>query len=225
MGLAGAGAATWASGLVAPDPRPYLDAQSRGRFAQVAGSVSGDPPRPGGLAVPLDGVSVLLMPHSAALETELRLVRDRYRQTSRAYLEAAEQIEGLRRAYESSLQGQGGGLLVRGEVSDAEGKFRFTQVPAGAWLVLAWLSEHHRIAGRHLPAQDAGTFVGNVERTGYTAVTYWLLRIDLEPGAEKAVRLTERGAWLTAIREDRREPPPRSSAPGPRRDRRQDTTR
>ena len=226
LGIEGAsGPAALGSGMVAPDPRPYLEAQAGARVAQVTGTATTDSRRPGEPAVPLDGVSVMLMPYSPALETELQLVRERYRQSSRSYIEAAGRIDGLRQAYETSLQSRGGGLLARGEVSDGAGAFRFTEVPAGSWLVLAWQTQRHQLEGRRLPGQDTGNFVGNVERSGYTAVTYWLFRLDLQPGAVRALQLSERTAWLTAVKEDQREPPKSPSSSGVGRSRRQGTTR
>jgi hypothetical protein len=226
LGIEGAfGPAALGSGMVAPDPTPYLEAQAGARVARVTGTATTDSRRPGEPAVPLDGVSVLLMPYSPALETELQLVREGYRQSSRSYVEAAGRIEGLRQAYETSLRSQGGGLLVRGEVSDGSGAFRFAEVPAGSWLVLAWLTQRHQLTGRRLPGQDAGNFVGNVERSGYTAVTYWLLRLDLQPGAVRTLQLSERAAWLTAVKEDQREPQKSPSGSSAGRSRRQGTTR
>ena len=226
LGIAGAFGTARGSEIVAPDPKPFLEAQASARVAQVTGTATTDSRRPGEPAVPLDGVSVLLMPYSPALETELQLVRDGYRQSPRSYIEAAGRIEGLRRAYETSLQSQGGGLLVRGEVSDGAGTFKFAEVPAGSWLVLAWLSQHHQLEGRRLPGHDAGSFVGNVERRGYSAVTYWLLRLDLQPGSVRALQLSERAAWLTAVKEDHREPARKApSSSGGGKSRRQGTTR
>lgn len=218
-GLAVAAADTLA--LVAP----YLLARDEGRRGTVTGEAYAEPTRPSGPAAPYAHVSVVLLPSTPHLEAELDRIRDGIRESARAYLGSAERLRTAREAFERELIFSGGGELIRGEVSDAAGRFRFVEVPAGRWLLLAWREVPHVVSAPRVPGRDVGSFAGNAETTGYAALQYWRLAVEVRPSESTAVRLHDRGIWLTVVLEDKRTPASTGPPWGPGSNRRQGTTR
>ena len=145
----------------------------------------------------------MLVPSDPGLEAELDRIRGALRESPRAYFGSAEQLRAAREAYERELVFAGGGELLRGEVSDAAGRFRFADVPAGSWLLLAWREVPHAVSPRHAPGREAETFVGNTETKGYAALEYWRQAVEVRPGESTGVRLHDRNVWVTVVREDR----------------------
>jgi hypothetical protein len=204
---------------------PYLVARDEGQRGTVAGEAYAEPARPSGPAAPYADVSVVLLPSTPDLEAELDRIRAGIRESARAYLGSAERLRAAREAFERELVFSGGGELIRGEVSDAAGRFRFVDVPAGSWLLLAWREAPHVVPARRVPPRDVGGFTGNPETTGYAALEYWRLTVEVRPGESTPVRLHDRSVWLTVVREDKRTPESKTPAEGSGSKRRQGTTR
>ena len=204
---------------------PYLLARDEGRRGTVAGEAYAEPTRPSGPAAPYADVSVVLLPSTPALEAELDRIRVEIRESARAYLGSAERLRDAREGFERELVFSGGGELIRGEVSDAAGRFRFVDVPAGSWLLLAWREAPHAVSARRVPPRDVSGFIGNLEATGYAALEYWRLAVEVRPGESTAVRLHDRSVWVTAVREDKRTPASKTPTEGWGSKRRQGTTR
>lgn len=192
---------------------PYLRARDEGRTDAVSGEAFAEPRSATGSPSPYGDVSVLLLPYASDFEAELDRIRVGLRQSSGAYVEASGRLRAAREAYEHQLLFAGGGELIRGEVSDAGGHFRFADVPAGSWLILAWREVPYGISARRIPERAQGAFVGNVDRLGYVAVEYWRQRLEVRPGATTSVRLHDRNIWATLVREELRTPD-RRSVPG-----------
>ncbi|MBI2528170.1 MAG: hypothetical protein HYV93_19590 [Candidatus Rokubacteria bacterium] len=159
-----------------------------------------------GPPVPYGSVAVMLVPDSAALERELDRIKAGLRESLRSYTDGAARVVAAREAYERALLAAGAGELVRGEVSDVDGRFRFSGVPAGDWLLLAWHNAEHPVRGRRLPKREAGHFTGNLERTGSTAITYWRMRLHIRTSEVATVTLNDRNGWMTGVREESRPP-------------------
>jgi hypothetical protein len=192
---------------------PYLRARDEGRTHAVSGEVFAEPRSPTGSPTPYGDVSVLLLPYASDFEAQLDRIRVGLRQSSGAYVEASGRLRVARESYEHELLFAGGGELIRGEVSDAGGHFRFADVPAGSWLILAWREIPYGTSARRIPEREQGAFVGNVDRLGYVAVEYWRQRLEVRPGATITVRLHDRNIWATLVREELRTPD-RRSVPG-----------
>jgi hypothetical protein len=191
---------------------PYLRARDDGRTGSVTGEVLVEPTRVSASPTPQSNVSVMLVPAEPDLDAELARIRAGYRDNARAFLAAAGRVREAREAYERDLAFAGGGELSLGEVTDAAGRFRFTGVPAGAWLLLAWRETPQPIAGRHMPGRDLGFFVGNTQIKGHTVVDYWRLAVEVRPGGASAVRLHDRNVWLSVVQEDRMTPASRADS-------------
>ena len=181
---------------------PYLRARDDHIVGQVAGQVAGDPPRPSGAPVPYEGVSVMLLPYSADLQAKLDAIKVHLRDSLKNYMEATAEVTEARATYERALLAAGGGELIRGEVSDARGLVRLAEVPAGEWLLLGWRTQAYPSKGAKLHKDDASSFRDIPVSTGYSAVSYWLMRLAVRPGETAAVDLNDRNVWLTGIHDD-----------------------
>ncbi len=218
-------ASVWGSASAAEDigalVAPYLTGLSRALLGEVVGTARADAPTPTGPPVPYGAVAVMLVPYSAAFEQELDRIKAGLRDSLRSYADGAVRAVAAREAYERALLAAGAGELVRGEVSDVAGRFRFSGVPAGDWLLLAWWNVEHPVRGRRLQKREAGHFTDNPERVGSTAVMYWRMRLHVPASEVVAVTLSDRNGWMTGVREELRLP----GSPGDAAKRRQGTTR
>jgi hypothetical protein len=199
---AGAAAASAPAGLLVP----YVAAREAGAVGTVEGIAQAEPRRPGQPPSPMEGVLVHLVPYAEDFVQELDRVKAGLRDEARAFLDSGRRVAEAQRRYERRLLGAGGGGMIRGEVSDAAGAFRFASVPAGRWLLLAARTTRHAVASRRLTPAEVRQFRGNPERSGYAAVTYWRVELQVRPGEVAAVTLHDRNGWLTAIEEERRVP-------------------
>ena len=195
---AGPGAAEDMKELIAP----YLRARDGHAVGEVAGHAYGDAPRPSAPAVPYAEVSVLLLPYSAGLESELDSVKEHLRDSLGNYMRAGADVTSARTAHESALLWAGGGELIRGEVSDGQGLVRLGGLPIGEWLLLAWREEAHQGRASRLRPQETRGFREVPMSTGHSVVSYWLMRLQVRAGETTSVDFNDRNVWMTAVRED-----------------------
>jgi hypothetical protein len=181
---------------------PYLRARNDHAVGEVAGQAFGDAPRASAPPVPYEGVSMLLLPYSQALEAELDGIKDHFRDSLRNYMEATADVRAARMAYERALLAAGGGELIRGEVSDGRGVARLAQVPAGQWLLLAWREQVHPGKAPKLGPRDLTVFRDIPVGAGYSVVTYWRMRLLVRAGETIPVELNDRNVWITGIHEE-----------------------
>lgn len=191
---------------------PYQAAREVGAVAEVTGRVVATAqPGTGDARAGIPGVAVLLVPHSDALLARLDAVKAGQRRSAQAYTGSAERLDEARRAWEQTLLAAGARDLIRGAVTDEDGRFALPEVPAGRWVLLAWREVVHRFPARKVPRGTAREFPANVERTGYSALTYWRELLTVSPRQPLWVPLSERNEWMTAVREHRR--PPEGAVP------------
>ena len=181
---------------------PYLRARDGHAVGEVAGHAYGDAPRPSAPAVPYAEVSVLLLPYSAGLESELDSVKEHLRDSLENYMRAGADVTSARAAHESALLWAGGGELIRGEVSDGQGLVRLGGLPIGEWLLLAWREEAHQGRASRLRPQETRGFREVPMSTGHSVVSYWLMRLQVRAGETTSVDFNDRNVWMTAVRED-----------------------
>ncbi len=180
---------------------PYLRARDAHAAGRVTAHAYGDPPRPTGSPVPYAGVSVMLVPYSQGLESELDGIKKHFRDSLTDYMAAATEVRAARTAYEQALLWVGGGELVRGDVTDGAGLVTLADMPVGEWLVLAWREEARPTKARVRP-QDITGFRDVPIRTGYALVSYWRMRVQIRSGEVTSVDFNDRNVWITAVRED-----------------------
>jgi hypothetical protein len=143
----------------------------------------------------------MLLPSSPSVESELDGIKEHLRDSLKHYMGAAADIDAVRSAYESDLVWVGGGELVRGEVSDAQGLVKFAGVPAGEWVLLAWREEARLGKAPKLRVQETRGFRDIPVIVGHSVVTYWRLRIQVMSGETTSVDLNDRNVWIAAVHE------------------------
>ena len=180
---------------------PYLHALDDHRIGEIAGRALGDPRHPTAPAIPYEGVSVLLLPHSVRFDSELDEIKAHFRDSLGRYMGAAADVESVRDAYESALLWAGGGELIRGEVSDAQGVVRLTGVPAGEWSLLAWREEVLPGKPSRAKLRETKGFREIPMSAGHSVVTYWSTRLQVRAGETTTLEFNDRNVWLSAVRE------------------------
>ncbi|HXJ79033.1 MAG TPA: hypothetical protein VMS64_10170 [Candidatus Methylomirabilis sp.] len=181
---------------------PYLQARDAHQVGEVTVRALGDPSRPTAPPIPYQGVSVLLFPYSVPFDSEIDDVKAHFRDSLRNYMGAVADVVAARTGYESALVWGGGGELVRGEVSDAQGLARLTEIPGGEWVLLAWREESHPGKAPLLKGRETKGFRDIPLSTGYSVVTYWWMRLQVRAGETTALELNDRNVWMAGIRED-----------------------
>jgi hypothetical protein len=198
-------------GLIAP----YLAARERGAVGAVVGRAYEESRRPGGENTPYGAVSVLLLPRSPAFDSELAGIKAGWRDSPDRFVGADLKVREARVAFERDLLEAGGGVLIKGEMTDAGGAFRLAGVPEGSWMLLAWRESSKQQKTPPIRRSDAAKYPNTPELLGHTTVVYWLVTVEVKRGAEAEVRLHDRNEWLQAVREERRTRDPESrTAPG-----------
>ena len=192
---------------------PYLRALEARETGEIAGRVFAESKRPTEPPTPYSGVSVVAVPYGADLEAQLDAIKHRQRDTMKTYLDVHAQVAAARSAYERDLRAAGGGALIRESVSDAEGVVSFTGLPAGQWLLLGWREEAHAVKASRTPHREEGKFAQTPVVTGYAALSYWRVPVSVRAGETTAVSLSDRAIWLTAVREELKQPDARTGPP------------
>lgn len=188
----------------APAPAEALRVSQReGKLGTVSGRVYAEARRTGQAEQPLTGTQVTLVPDSADLRAELAGARDRARGSPTAHAGSGAEVRRILERYVRAFRAAGAGDLVRVTEVDDEGAFRFEQVPAGAWLLLAsrtlTVERHASSASR----KEREAFVLKPGFVGYDAVSLWLRDLAVAAGETAILELSDRGTWMTGIDERR----------------------
>ncbi len=188
----------------APPLEPYHAGARSGRVSQVVGRIYEERRTPGGPDQPVSGVQVTLVPFSESLLIELDKAKEHGRASMAAYRRAAPRIQEILEAYLKALRDAGGTDLMRVSVADATGEFRFGEVPAGRWMLVARHSPPVvRVSkSRQGPVDPRGTFVSGPSITGSAIVHVWLALQDLSDERVVSVELTDRNLWYTGVVEE-----------------------
>ena len=181
----------------------YRAAAASGAVGGVAGRIYEESKRPQGPDQPLSGASVTLVPKSADIVRKLEQIKETARNSVDQYRAAGPSIVDLRRAYEKELWDSGAVDLVKSTTAGADGHFVVADLPAGDWLLIVTHSvkiDKHAAAG---PPKQRGVYAPKTHLTGYQRVTIWLRELTVENGSSENVDLNDRGAWFSAVIEER----------------------
>jgi hypothetical protein len=181
----------------------YREARRAGALGVVAGRVAAEPRTPRAPASPLTGTAVMLLPRSETLLTRLEQLKARSRESSSSFAAAAPAMRKTREAYERALWEAGAPDLTSTVVVDADGGFRIDDVPAGAWLVLAWHSVPVDVSGQRIKPRERDMFRAQPRMQGFQSVTMWLQAITVAGGQIATVELTDRNGWFRGVVEER----------------------
>ncbi len=181
---------------------PYLAALASRTVGEIEARAYVEPKRPDGAPLPSPGVSVRAVPYAAGLEARLDAIKRHQRDSMATYTQAHADVTSAREAYERELSASGAGELILSSTSNADGVLRLSGVPVGEWLVLGWREDAHAVKAARPSPKDAGRFAEKPTSIGFAAVSYWKMRVVVRPGEATSVNLTDRGVWLTAVREE-----------------------
>lgn len=184
----------------------YRAARRSGAIGAVAGGALAEPRTPRGAALPLTGTTVALLPRSEAVLIRLEQLKERSRDSATAFTTAVPAIQTTRERYERALWEAGAPDLTTMVLVDAAGGFRFDEVPAGAWLVIAWHSVATDVGGGGEPKvkpRERGTFRPQPRMRGFQSVTIWLRPLKVTAGTTTSVELTDRNGWFRGVIEER----------------------
>jgi hypothetical protein len=199
---------------------PYREAQRAGVLGAVAGRAAAEPRTLGGLPQPFLGTTVTLLPRSEVLVSELRGLRDASRESSRAFAAAAPAMRKAQEAYERELLEVGAPDLTPLVLVDRDGRFRIDDVPAGAWVLIAWHGvpvdvsapkpksrprkpDPPDVSAPRPKSRTQDLYQPRPRLQGYQPVTVWLQTLTVAGGATATVELTDRNGWFRGVIEER----------------------
>src|SRR6185369_802530 len=152
---------------------PYREARRAGAIGAVAGRVSAEPRTLRVPGRPFVGTTVTLLPRSEALLARLEL------------LEA------------------GAPDLTHMVQVDPDGSFKIDDVPAGAWMLVAWYSATVDVSTAKPKSRQKELYQPQPRIQGYQAVTVWVRELTVAGGATEKVELTDRNGWFRGVVEER----------------------
>jgi hypothetical protein len=181
----------------------YREARRTGALGVVAGRVYAEqrtlrvPPRP------MTGTTVTLLPRSEALLARLERLKEQSRESSTAYTAATPAMRKAKETYERELLQAGAPDLTPIVLVDRDGGFRIDDVPAGAWVLLAWYSTPVDVSTPKAKSRARELYQPQPRLHGFQSVTVWLREVTVTGGATATVELTDRNGWFLGVVEER----------------------
>jgi hypothetical protein len=182
---------------------PYREARRAGALGTVTGRVAAEPRTPRAPPLPFVGTAVTLLPRSEALLGTLERLKEGSRQSSTALTRAAPAMRKAREGYERELLEAGAPDLTPMVQVDPDGRFRFDDVPAGAWMLLAWHNSPVDVSTPKLQPKQRDLYRPQPRLQGFQSATVWLRELSVASGATATVELTDRNAWFRGVIEER----------------------
>ena len=181
----------------------YREARRSGALGAVTGRVYAEPRSLKAQPKPLTGTTVTLLPRSDALLAKLGRLKDQSRESSVAFTAAAPGMRKAQQDYERELLQAGAPDLNSLILVNAEGGFKIDDVPAGAWILVAWSSTPVDVSTPKTKARERGLYQPQPRLQGFQAVTVWLRELTVSGGAATTVDLTDRNGWFRGVIEAR----------------------
>ena len=182
---------------------PYREARRAGAIGAVAGRVSAEPRTLRVPGRPFVGTTVTLLPRSEALLARLERLKEGSRESSTAFTAAAPAMRKAREGYERELLAAGAPDLTPMVQVDPDGTFKIGEVPAGAWVLVAWYSAPVDVSVSKPKTRQKDLYQPQPLIQGYQAVTVWVRELTVAGGATEKVELTDRNGWFRGVVEER----------------------
>jgi hypothetical protein len=182
---------------------PYRRARQTRAVGVVTGRVYAEPRTLRVPARPMTGTTVTLLPRSEALLARLETLKAQSRESSTAYTAAAPAMRKAKEVYERELLHAGAPDLTPMVLVDGDGGFRIDDVPAGAWVLLAWYSTPVDVSTPKDKSKERNLYQPQPRLHGFQAVTVWLREVSVTGGATAKVELTDRNGWFRGVVEER----------------------
>ena len=182
---------------------PYREAAQAGVVGTVTGRVYAESRTPSGPVRPLAAVTVTLLPRSPALLASFGQLKEDARRSAKAFAAAAPAMRRVQESYERELVQAGVPDLAPRIAVTPEGAFRLAEVPAGAWVVVAWQSLPVDVAAAKARGRERNLYQLEARTTGFQAVTIWLREVTVARGETVSVELTDRNEWFRGVIEEK----------------------
>jgi hypothetical protein len=185
---------------------PYEESRRAGSLGVVTGRVAAEPQTMQAPARPFTGTTVMLMPRSEALLARLDRIRQGARESAAAFTAAAPAMRKARETYERGLWEAGAADLTPTVTVGADGSFKIEDVPAGAWLLVAWHGTPVNVGSPTTikpKTQRKDLYLPQSRLQGYQEVTVWLREITVTGGETASLELTDRNGWFRGVVEER----------------------
>ena len=202
-----AAAALWlsaaiAGGAEAPPVESYRAALDRGDTGIVDGRAYIERRKPDGPDLPLKDVALTLVPYSDGLMAELEGVKGHARDSLDTYRAAAHRVRRLQEAYEKTVWEAGAVDLVQSGLSGPNGRFSFSDVAAGQWLLWARHEALSAVVARKPKKGEKEIFALSPRLVGYRTASFWVIPVTVSGGAAPTIELTDRNVWFTGVIEE-----------------------
>jgi hypothetical protein len=185
---------------------PYQESRRAGSLGVVTGRVAAEPRTLQAPARPFTGTIVMLLPRSEALLARLERLRQGARESAAAFTAAAPAMRKARETHERELWEAGAPDLTPTVTVEADGSFKIEDVPAGAWMLLAWHGSPVNV-GSPAPSkpktQRKELYLPQSRLQGYQEVTVWLREVTVTGGETASLELTDRNGWFRGVEEER----------------------
>jgi hypothetical protein len=186
---------------------PYQESRRAGALGVVTGRVAAEPRTMQAPARPFTGTTVMLLPRSEALLARLERLRQGARESAAAFTAAAPAMRKARETYERELWEAGAPDLTPTVTVDADGSFKIEDVPAGAWMLLAWHGTPVNVGSPTTTTkpktQKKDLYLPQSRLQGYQDVTVWLREVTVTGGETTRLELTDRNGWFRGVAEER----------------------
>ena len=182
---------------------PYRQARQTRALGAVTGRVYAEQRTLRVPARPMTGTTVTLLPRSEALLARLETLKAQSRESSTAYTAAAPAMRKAKEVYERELLHAGAPDLTPMVLVDRDGGFRIDDVPAGAWVLLAWYSTPVDVSTPKAKSRERDLYQPQPRLHGFQSVTVWLREVRVTGGATATVELTDRNGWFRGVMEER----------------------
>jgi hypothetical protein len=182
---------------------PYRQARQTRALGVVAGRVYAEQRTLRVPALPMTGTTVTLLPRSEALLARLERLKAQARESSTAFTAAAPAMRKAKEVYERELLHAGAPDLTPMVLVEPDGGFRIDDVPAGAWVLLAWYSTPVNVSTPKDKIRERNVYQPQPGLRGFQSVTVWLREVSVTGGATATVELTDRNGWFRGVAEER----------------------
>ena len=175
---------------------PYHRARQTRALGVVTGRVYAEQRTLRVPARPMTGTTVTLLPRSEALLARLETLKVQSRESSTAYTAAAPAMRKAKEVYERELLHAGAPDLTPMVLVDSDGGFRIDDVPAGAWILLAWYGTPVNVSTPKAKPKERNLYQPQSRLDGFQSVTVWLREVSVTGGATATLELTDRNGWF-----------------------------
>ena len=181
----------------------YREARRAGALGAVGGRVVAEPRTLRVPGRPFANTTVTLVPRAPAILARLERLKEGSRESSKAFTAAAPAMRKTLEGYERELLEAGAPDLNALVLVDHEGAFKIDDLPAGAWLLVAWHASPVDVASAKPKTRQREIYQPQPRLRGYQSVTVWVRELTVAGRETTTVELTDRNSWFRGVVEEK----------------------